>query len=141
MKNPLRWLIPVILIVSCSTTTYEFVVESYPDGSPKTVRHYKDEDQKVLLREVQYYNDGGIYIEGTFKDGERSGTWKAWHRNGNLWSQGEYKNGKENGLKTVYYENGGKYYEGELRDDNRAGKWTFWNEEGQKIKSIDYDQP
>ena len=75
MKNPLRWLIPVILIVSCSTTTYEFVVESYTDGNTKTVRHYKDEEQKVLLRELLYYHHVGKYIQGTFKDGERSGPW------------------------------------------------------------------
>ena len=141
MKNLTYLLILVLIATSCSHAGYEFVEESYPDGTPKRVRYYKSEEKDVLLRETQHYDDGQVYIEGTFKDGEREGKWRAWHRNGNLWSEGEYQGGKENGRKTVYYENGQKYYEGVVKMDERVGEWTFWDEDGALIKTINYDQP
>jgi antitoxin component YwqK of YwqJK toxin-antitoxin module len=139
MKKPLYWFIPLLLILACSPKGHEFVEETYPDGSPKVVKFYKDEERTVLVSEKQLYRDGTVYIEGTYKNGKREGTWKAWHTNGQLWSVGEYKNGKENGLKTVYHENGQKYYEGPVENDERVGTWSFWNEDGELLKRIDYD--
>jgi antitoxin component YwqK of YwqJK toxin-antitoxin module len=140
MKKSLHWLLSAVLVFSCSTRTHEFVEESYPDGTPKVVRHYKHENKEGLLKEIQYYNDSSVYIEGSYKDGERDGVWTAWFRNGKVWSTGEYRNGKESGKKTVYYENGQKYYEGMVEDEKRIGKWTFWDEEGNMLKTIDYDK-
>ena len=140
MKKPIAWIIPLIVLLACSPRSFEYVEESYPDGTPKVVRYYKDAERTTLVAEKQLYRDGNVYIEGTFKDGERHGTWKAWYTGGQLWSVGEYRNGMENGQKTVYYENGQKYYEGQVKDDVRVGKWTFWSEEGELLKTVDYDQ-
>ncbi len=139
MKKFLPWIIPLLFVLACSPKSYEFVEESYPDGSPKIVKFYRDKEKTVLVREKQLYRDGTLYIEGAYKNGEREGTWKAWHANGQLWSTGEYRNGRENGLKTVYYENGQKYYEGHLKDDERTGTWSFWDQDGELLKTIDYD--
>ena len=139
MRKSLHWIVLFLFVLACSPRSYEFVEESYPDGSPKVVKFYKDEERTRLISEKQLYRDGTTYIEGTYRDGEREGVWKAWHANGQLWSVGEYQGGKENGLKTVYYENGQKYYEGRVEDDERVGVWSFWDQEGKLLKSIDYD--
>ena len=139
MKNPIRWLIPVLFILSCSHESYQVTEESYEDGTQKLVRYYEDETKAVLEKETQYYEDGSKYIEGSYKNGERHGTWNAWYRDGKLWSTGEYKDGMEHGIKTVYHENGQKYYEGELTEDKRTGIWTFWNKEGKELKKVDYN--
>ena len=122
MKNTFYPLILLLFVLGCSSTGYEVVVESYEDGNPKLVRYYRDENRQDLLREIQYYEDGKVYIEGQYKDNEREGKWTAWYRNGNIWSTGEYQKGMENGLKTVYHENGNKYYEGHVVDDERVGE-------------------
>lgn len=140
MKNPIRWFIPVMFMIACTPEAFEVVEESYPEGTPKVVRYYNNESMEVLLKETQYYDDGSKYIEGTFKNGERNGTWQAWYRDGKLWSQGEYKDGLENGTKTVYHDNGQKYYEGRIQDEKRTGTWTFWDKEGNVVKKINYDQ-
>ena len=139
MRKQLLWIIPLLFILACSPRGYEFVEESYPDGSPKVVKIYKDEEKTKLVSEKQLYRDGTTYREGTYRDGKREGTWKAWHANGQLWSVGEYQDGRENGLKTVYYENGRKYYEGRVKEDERVGTWSFWDQEGKLLKTIDYD--
>lgn len=141
MKNSIRHLLPLLFLFACSSPMVEVVEESYDDGSAKLVRYYKDETREVLLKETQYYENGNVYIEGTYKDGEREGTWTAWYKDGTIWSRGEYKAGKENGKKTVYHENGQVYYEGEVRDDERAGTWTFWNKDGELLKKVEYGNP
>lgn len=93
------------------------------------------------MKEVQYYDNGQAYIEGTYKDGERDGTWTAWRKDGTIWSIGEYRDGKENGKKMVYHENGKPYYEGTVKDDERVGTWSFWDEEGKLVKEVNYDKP
>jgi len=128
------------LIFSCATTPYEYVEETYPDGKPKTVRYYKDENKAELLREILYYDNGNKRMEGSFKNDERTGMWSYWYPDGSIWSEGVYKDGEEHGLKTVYYENGQKYYEGTMIDGVRTGKWLFWDREGNLIKEINYDK-
>lgn len=140
MKNPVRWLIPVLFLISCSPEATKVVEESYPEGQPKVVRYYTNENKEVLLKETQYYEDGSKYIEGPYKDGKRNGLWSAWYRDGQLWSTGEYKDGIETGTKTVYHENGQKYYQGEVTGEKRIGIWTFWDKEGNVVKKIDYSK-
>lgn len=140
MKTPIRWLIPIILILSCTHDPFQVTKESYEDGTPKLVRYYEDESEEVLVKETQYYEDGSKYIEGAYKNDERTGTWNAWYRDGTLWSTGHYKDGLEHGTKTAYHENGQIYYEGELKADKRIGIWTFWNKEGKEMKKVDYNK-
>lgn len=141
MKSKLIQLFIVVLLVSCSSMPYEVVEERFSNGAPKVIKYYKSESKEVLLREIQFYNDSSKYMEGSYKEGRRDGTWTAWYQNGNVWSTGKYKDGQEHGKKTVYHENGRKYYEGMVMDEQRQGTWTFWDESGEVIKTIDYDQP
>ncbi len=138
-----RFLVPVIsflLIVSCTVKPFEVVEETYPSGSPKTVKYYNNESKEILLSEINYYEDGTKKMEGAYENGERTGKWSYWYPDGKLWSQGVYKNGKENGLKTVWHSNGQKYYEGNTKEDKRTGVWKFWDEKGELLKQVDYDK-
>jgi antitoxin component YwqK of YwqJK toxin-antitoxin module len=128
-----------IVLFACSTKPIEVVEDIFPDGTPKTIKYYKSDAKEVVVKEILYYENGQKKLEGAYKNGERIGKWSYWYANGNLWSQGEYLNGHENGLKTVYHENGQKYYEGNLKDGTRIGKWNFWEMDGTLIKEIDYD--
>lgn len=130
----------VILIFGCSEKAFEVVDETFEDGTPKTVKYYKDESKESLLKEILYYEDGTKKLEGSYKNDKRTGEWSYWYDNGNLWSRGHYKEGVDHGLKTVYHENGQKYYEGNLKDGKRMGIWMFWEKDGTLIKEIDYDK-
>lgn len=140
MRNIVSLLIIGILLFSCKSELYKVVEQAFPDGAPKVVKYYKSESMEVLLKETQFYNDSSRYIEGTYKDGLRDGTWTAWYQDGTLWSTGQYKEGKEHGKKTTYHKTGKKYYEGVIKNEKRIGEWTFWNQEGEKLKTIDYDE-
>jgi len=140
MRKFIPALIFVLMLFSCILKPFEVIEETWAGGNPKIVKYYKDEKKEVLVKEIRYYENGSKKIEGNYQDDQRSGQWSFWYPDGSLWSQGVYKNGKENGLKTVWHKNGQKYYEGVSTDDKRTGIWRFWNEEGELIKEIDYNK-
>ncbi len=140
MRNVFILVVSVFIFASCTPKPFEVVEETYPSGSPKTVKFYNNEGKEILIKEIQYYEEGAKKIEGAYENGERTGKWSYWYPDGKLWSQGFYKNGMENGLKTVWHSNGQKYYEGSTLDDKRVGIWKFWNNKGELLKEVNYDE-
>jgi uncharacterized protein len=140
MRSILVSVFLIALLSGCMKKPFEVVEESFPSGKPKTVKFYKNDTKEILLKEINFYEDGAKKMEGAYENGERSGTWSYWYPDGKLWSQGVYKDGKENGLKTVWHSNGQKYYEGNSKDDKRTGIWKFWDEKGNLLKEVDYDK-
>lgn len=130
-----------ILVFSCSQKKpFEFIAESYPDGTSKLAQYYKSEAKEILVKEIHYYEDGQKKMEGSYNDGNRDGQWSYWYPDGKLWSQAVYTDGIDNGLKTVWHETGEKYYEGETSNGKRVGIWKFWDTDGTFIKEIDYNK-
>lgn len=127
-----------LFLVSCSRTSVK--KEKYENGTIKSEKTFERIDGKEhLVKEVQYHPNGKKYIEGGYKDDLRDGFWASWYDDGQLWSEGEFRNGKSHGRRTVYHPNGQKYYEGTFDMGKRTGVWVFYNEEGLKIKEVNYD--
>ena len=53
-----------------------------------------------------YYENGNLESEGNFKDGKLNGLSKLFYENGNLKSEANFKDDKLEGLLKLYYENG-----------------------------------
>ncbi len=132
MKLKLLFLSLLAFIInSCTSKVVEETVESYPDGSPKVVRYYKDDGtNKTLVRETLYYSNHQKYMEGDYKNGKRDGKWTSWFQNGNEMSIHNFVEGVDDGKLTVFYENGEKRYEGKYTAGKKIGVWKFWSEEG-----------
>lgn len=71
---------------------------------------------------------------------KRIGTWKIYHDNGKLFTEGSYNptTGKRNGTWTEYYETGQKMAMGP-RDHARRGMWTFWDKSGNIIYQFRFE--
>ena len=52
MKKFLSVIITIIILFGCSGKAYEVVEETFEDGTPKTVKYYKDETKEKLLKEM-----------------------------------------------------------------------------------------
>ncbi|HNW90560.1 MAG TPA: hypothetical protein PKN48_12920 [Bacteroidales bacterium] len=116
---------------SCTTKIVEETIESYPDGTPRIVRFYKDDGKnRVLFKETLYYSNRQKYMEGEYKNGKRNGKWTSWYQNGNKWSEGSYIEGVDDGKRVGYHENGKKYFEGNYKEGKKIGTWKFWDEQG-----------
>jgi len=71
---------------------------------------------------------------------KRDGKWIYYYENGNVWSEGFFKDGKSDGKRTTHYENGKIFYEGYYKDDRRVGVWKFYDEKGTLVKSVDHSK-
>jgi uncharacterized protein len=141
MKHLLSSLLMLAAFIACSPELERVVIQTYPNGKVE-LEHYflVGNDDSVLVKEVGYYPDGTLRIEGAYKDGKREGKWTYWYANSNKWSEGFYKADIRDGKSTVWHENGLKYYEGIYKAGERTGNWRFWDEEGELLKKINYDK-
>ena len=130
----------VFLSFACNQGSTEKVIEArYPDDSPKIVKYYKQKGQtKEVVKEVDYYANKNVRLEGEYKNGQRDGRWVYYYENGNIWSEGFFKAGLNEGIRTTYYENGHKRFDGSYKNDQRVGIWRFYDESGKQVNLLDY---
>ena len=125
----------VLFMVSCHDKTTEKVVAYYDNGQPYIVQYVNSKG--IAIREVHYYEDGVVNMEGGMKDGNREGEWKSYFPSGRIQSVGIFKDGLRTGKATVYYENGNLYMEGDYKEGKHCGKWTFYDEQGYALRTDD----
>ncbi|HJO09151.1 MAG TPA: hypothetical protein QGH16_04825 [Verrucomicrobiota bacterium] len=89
----------------------------------------KVEGEGNLIREKGEYLAGGSPFDGQFVDH---------HDNGNKSVEGEFVNGKQQGVWTFYHENGNRYRTGNYVDSRANGQWTFWRADGSKWSEQTY---
>lgn len=128
-----------IFLASCTTKVVEETVESYPDSTPKVVKYFKESgSDKTLVKECLYYPNHKKYMEGEYKNGKRHGKWTSWFDNGNIWSEGSFKDGLDDGKRTVYHQNGKKFFEGNYTSGKKTGIWKFYDDKGNFTKEENY---
>ena len=97
-----------------------------------------DEKPKNGLSTNFYINSKQKKSEGEYKDGKQEGRWIEWWINGQKMSEGNYKDGKKDGNWTWWFMEGGNQCVGEYKDGSEVGNWVLWDENGERIFSGDY---
>lgn len=83
---------------------------------------------------IEYYEDGKLYAEGTYKSGLRIGKWKFYYRSGKLEQEGVFNNrGRYDGTWRWYYEGGNLLREEEYLDGERDGMLTEYSDSGMVV--------
>ncbi len=96
------------IIIACNKPK-KVVEEAYPDNSPKVEKYYiEKESSKELVKEIRYYPNNKIQMEGKYKNNKRNGDWIYYFENGTIWCEGSFLDGVDHGQRIVYYENGQK---------------------------------
>ncbi len=126
----------------------------YNMGRPLTVRHFDKKKRRVLadgtpLPEhpkgvpsvADYDGDQERWFHGqTTKDGQRTGFWMAWTKDGTLVEETEYHEGELDGVSRLYADNGTLIEEGTYVEGKRTGTWsTFDPKDGRLLTKADYD--
>ncbi len=131
----------ILFLAACKPSVVKEVVQSYPDGSPKIVRFFKEDDgNKILVKEILYHPNHQKYMEGEYKNNKRDGLWTSWYQNGNKWSEGRFKDGLDDGYRYIFHENGKKEIEGTYKDGKKVGVWKFYDDKGNFIKEENFSQ-
>jgi antitoxin component YwqK of YwqJK toxin-antitoxin module len=101
-------------------------------------------DKDVLNIAEIPHEDGSLrfrYSRYLSQDGRRwirHGLLRAFNRNGQLASEGEYEEGLENGLWKDYHENGRPAAEGRFKAGKKDGVWHYWDAEGRLEEEEEY---
>ena len=85
---------------------------------------------------IEYHPNGKLKTKGIIKNGKRTGTWTAYHTNGNIYSENKYKKGILNGKTAAYYPNGNVQYMGLYINNKKDDSWFFYLEDGTLDKEI-----
>ncbi|GIV42517.1 MAG: hypothetical protein KatS3mg034_1827 [Vicingaceae bacterium] len=133
-------LICFIILTACQNEKpVKEIVEKFPDGKvKKEVFYLKQQDKKEPVKEIEYYSNGKIKLEGTYKNGKMHGKWKVYYENGMVWSEGEYVDGLREGYSKVYYPSGKLQFEGEYKKGQRTGTWKFYTPDGKVQKIVSF---
>jgi antitoxin component YwqK of YwqJK toxin-antitoxin module len=129
------------LFLACNTAEtskdndlVEQIDSRYASGKVKSKRKYKQQDEAYIpVWESVMQESGELLMEGPLNSkGEKNGLWKSYYPNGNVWSEGEFKDGLDHGIRKAYYENGQKRFEGKYENGRKRGMWIFWDENGRE---------
>ena len=120
-----KFLILIILLVSCENSLIEEIKETHTNGNPKLI-HYKKStgDTLVLFKIMNYHENGNIKEEESYKDNKLEGKQISYYDNGNIYSERNYKNGKKEGQWEGYWKNGNRAFEGTYNSGLRVGTWV-----------------
>ena len=130
MKRLLLFVLPLLLIVGCSTSQKEYDINHIVKLNGVYVKEISDE---IVNGEVfQVVDDMKVPI-GKMKNGKKDGLWTSWYEIGQKESEETFKDGKRDGLWTRWYKNGQKYSEGTYKDGKEDGLQTEWNENGKIV--------
>lgn len=102
------------------------------------IQRFTVADGKVTMRQ-SYYKNGQVWDERHISpDGSLTGPHKTWHENGQLASDGYYKEGEVDGHNKRWYENGQLKAEAYFKDGSPSGLIKEWHENGQLKRRAQY---
>lgn len=81
--------------------------------------------------DIEYWDNGNIKSETTYKNANLEGIVKWYHENGNIQAEYNYENGKKEGISKKYYGNGNLEYEEHWKDDKLNGVVKSYYKNGQ----------
>ena len=130
-------LLSLFLISNCGDKVREEITERYDDGKKKTIMKFKGSgSEEVMIEKISYSPSGDTLIRE--KNGKRlRGLFTDYYENGQIKSEGNYKDGELDGKWTSYYENGQIEEEGNYKgcctiygNSFLDGMWTYYHSTG-----------
>ena len=94
--------------------------------------YFKGSETPYTGKVYSLHPNGQKKKEGNFKEGKTDGLLVRWHKNGQKETEGNYKDGKADGLFVEWYENGQKLMKGNFKDGKFEGLQMAWHENEQK---------
>ncbi len=115
---------------------HRVVISTFEDNSPQVVYYYnKAEGDRTKVAEEEYFPNGQLKLKGSYKNGQKHGTWTAWFDDGKKWSENEFAEGVNHGNSTVWFDNGVMRYSGQYNMGEKVGTWNYYNDRGEVVVS------
>jgi len=139
-----------------------FYKEYDANGNLLTIKKYVNDVEQVLASEMkplkmqhEYYSNGKVKREVSYRDGKKEGVWREFDENGNVKCSQTYKkgklvdegvvdiDGKRHGEYKQFYEDSTLKVEGAYVDGLKSGTWRYYFKNGNTEQIGEYvkDKP
>jgi antitoxin component YwqK of YwqJK toxin-antitoxin module len=111
----------------------QMVTENYKDCKVRVEReiaNFSDNHFEADGVYKEYYPNGKLFVEGTYRRGRQNGEWKYYHDNGQLNRVANYKDGKPDGSRDVFRADGTLSAKRGFADGVRDGDWITYDKTG-----------
>ena len=98
----------------------------------ESIWYLKDSETPYTGKVYEFYENGQKKEEGNFKDGKLDGLYEQWHENGQKMGKANYKDGELDGLWAEWHSNGQKFAEVNYKDKEIE---KYWNSKGEPVDS------
>jgi uncharacterized protein len=139
-------LLAVIVLASCVNSNVRSLTFYHKNGMKSRQVHILPDDYGEYRDDVrnrngswkEWYDDGQLKTEGDYKNGKKVGPQTRFYRNGGKSSYLYFKNGVEDGIFKEWYLTGEKRSEG-VKKGHEMISVTIWNRDGMKGLKQDKD--
>jgi antitoxin component YwqK of YwqJK toxin-antitoxin module len=125
-------IVGLFFLISC-TDECRVVKDTYKNKKEKEVFIYPNCDDTTFYLRQHFYENGQMSSEGHYKNGMKVGKFKSWSESGNQTADWEVLDGEEHGFIQCWYDNGIKKRELTLDRGIENGYFKEWDVEG-KLK-------
>jgi len=108
----------------------------HPEGGVDVEGTFKEGREEGVF--TWWYPDGKPRQRGSFRQGRRQGSWEAWHETGNLRWRGSFQDGREEGEAASFHPNGIQSSRGNYQAGKEEGEWVFSRPNGRERARGDY---
>lgn len=111
----------------------------------------EDSEESVIIDiRQEFYEDGSVYMEGSYSRGKKNGTFREYDKAGNQVAGYTYENdvltgigmvdsiGRKQGMWKFLYPDGSTRAEGKYIDGKRDGNWVFYSSTGKVTQKGSY---
>ncbi len=110
----------------------------YDDGGLWLEERWKDGDRDGPS--VERHRNGRKAREGAFAAGRKTGRWTTWLESGAVAEEATWRDGLLHGPFTTWHANGAKRAEGRYCGGVQCGVWRTWDEAGRELGAVEYGE-
>jgi antitoxin component YwqK of YwqJK toxin-antitoxin module len=110
----------------------------YDDGALWTEETFREGDRDGPF--VEYHRNGGKAREGTFARGRKTGRWAIFRESGQVEEVSGFRDGVADGPFTAYWPGGAVRTLGRHCGGAQCGRWRTFGEDGRELGSVEYGE-
>jgi antitoxin component YwqK of YwqJK toxin-antitoxin module len=122
-------------VVAPTLVSRDTIREQYADGKPRVEREvarYSDNTFQAEGAHREYYPNGQLFVEGRFRNGRQDGEWTYWFETGKQNRKVAYKDGKLDGSWEVTRADGTISAKRSFKNGLRDGDWVTYDDTGKQ---------
>jgi antitoxin component YwqK of YwqJK toxin-antitoxin module len=116
--------------------SHEKINDKYePTGKQRTEREiarFSDNHFEADGVYREYYPNGQLFVEGKFERGRQQGEWTYYFDNGQVNRKAMYKDGQPDGPREIFRADGTLFANRGFKDGRRDGEWVTYDKTGKK---------